>query len=87
MYRIGKSFAERYKDYLTFSPRDIYVRSSDADRCLESAQMFVAGMYPPDRKYVCNIREFKKFVTQLFQLAMESRTRPILAANSNQNCL
>lgn len=45
MYRLGEVIRNRYNQYLgdRFSPREVYVRSSAIDRCLESAQLVLAG--------------------------------------------
>ncbi|XP_054162525.1 prostatic acid phosphatase-like [Oppia nitens] len=49
MYRIGQFVRQAYADYLgsQYSPREVYARSSAADRCLESVQLLLAGAYPP----------------------------------------
>lgn len=52
MYNAGKSL---HLNYLTFnikSPRDVYVRSSSVERCLESAAYLLAGAFPPKDEYV-----------------------------------
>jgi len=49
---LGKAFRKHYVDNLGFlpkkySPRYIWVRSSEVDRCIRSAQSFISGLYPP----------------------------------------
>ncbi|CAG9831381.1 unnamed protein product [Diabrotica balteata] len=49
LYNLGKWFRERYKNFLseTYSPDEIYIHSSNIDRCLMSASAALAGLYPP----------------------------------------
>ena len=47
MYTLGKYIRERYKHFLTDNPREVYVRSSEKERCLESVSLILAGLYPP----------------------------------------
>lgn len=47
MYGVGQYLAGRYKGFLGQSPREVYIRSAGSDRCLESAQLLLAGLYPP----------------------------------------
>lgn len=51
-YQLGKSFRARYVDQLGFLPpqygiNKIYVRSTDYNRTIMSAQSFLCGLYPP----------------------------------------
>ncbi|ENN71660.1 prostatic acid phosphatase [Dendroctonus ponderosae] len=48
-YNLGQYFRQRYVDFLPrlYSEKDIYVRSTDVDRTLMSAQANLAGLYPP----------------------------------------
>lgn len=45
MFRLGQMIRAKYDSYLgqEFSPREISARSSAIDRCLESAQLVLAG--------------------------------------------
>ncbi|KAJ8972003.1 hypothetical protein NQ314_000434, partial [Rhamnusium bicolor] len=55
-YELGKWFRIRYGSFLpeTYSPNDIYVRSSDKDRTLMSAEANLAGLYPPKKSQIWN---------------------------------
>lgn len=45
---LGKYLKTRYYDrLLDGNPRKLYVRSTDADKCLESAEALIAGLNPP----------------------------------------
>lgn len=48
-YGLGKLFRQRYQGFLSdkFRATDIYVRSTDVDRTLMSAEANLAGLYPP----------------------------------------
>ncbi|RWS28315.1 lysosomal acid phosphatase-like protein 3 [Leptotrombidium deliense] len=52
MYNLGRFFRKRYGDFLTNSPREVFIRSSAAERCLESAQMLVNGIYAPHGAWI-----------------------------------
>lgn len=47
MYKMGQFIRKRYATFLTDDFREVYSRSSDVDRCIESSQAVIAGMYPP----------------------------------------
>ncbi|XP_054162089.1 uncharacterized protein LOC128960052 [Oppia nitens] len=49
MYKTGLFLRQQYADYLgsQYSPREVYVRSSAVNRCLESVALVLAGAYPP----------------------------------------
>lgn len=47
MYKLGKFIRKRYENFLTDNMREIYSRSSDVERCIESANALLAGLYPP----------------------------------------
>lgn len=51
MFELGKHFRERYKHFLTYNPREVQIRSSDVDRCLESTALIMAAAYPPKDKW------------------------------------
>lgn len=48
-YDLGQYFRRRYADFLPqqYSEKDLYVRSTDVDRTLMSAEADLAGLYPP----------------------------------------
>ncbi|KAJ8885309.1 hypothetical protein PR048_011506 [Dryococelus australis] len=48
-YELGQYLRRRYKDLLpsVYNVDDIYVRSSDVDRALQSATWNLLGLYPP----------------------------------------
>ncbi|XP_054165608.1 prostatic acid phosphatase-like [Oppia nitens] len=52
MYALGEYIRRRYQDFLTIDPREVYIRSSGSDRCLESAALVMAGMYRPDDRWI-----------------------------------
>ena len=54
MYLLGQYVRKRYKNYLTDNPREVYIRSSGKDRCLESTSLLLAGLYPPKDKWQWN---------------------------------
>lgn len=54
MYKLGKFIRRRYDGFLTDSMREIYARSSDVDRCIESSQAVLAGIYPPSGRFDWN---------------------------------
>ncbi|CAG2172297.1 unnamed protein product, partial [Oppiella nova] len=49
LYKLGEFIRQEYNDYLgdKYSPREVYVRSSITDRCIESTSSLLAGAYPP----------------------------------------
>ena len=47
MYNIGVFLRNQYDDFLTDSIREVQVRSSDKDRCIESTQLVLNGAYKP----------------------------------------
>ncbi|KAJ8956250.1 hypothetical protein NQ318_014982 [Aromia moschata] len=55
-YALGKWFRERYDGFLPaeYSKADIKVLSSNVDRCLMSAAINLAGLYPPKGAQVWN---------------------------------
>jgi len=50
-FELGKYFKSRYAKLLgdSYNRKDVYVRSSDKDRTLQSAEAFLAGMFPPSK--------------------------------------
>lgn len=58
-YNLGKFFRERYvvQNKLIneqYRHKDVYIRSSDVERCIESAESQLAGLYPPKGYQVWN---------------------------------
>lgn len=54
MYNLGLYLKERYKNFLTADVRELKVRSSGLDRCIESAELVVFAMYPPQGRWLWN---------------------------------
>lgn len=54
MYKLGKFIRRRYENFLTDNLREIYSRSSDVDRCIESSHAVLAGLYPPSKRFQWN---------------------------------
>ncbi|XP_072158964.1 testicular acid phosphatase homolog isoform X2 [Bemisia tabaci] len=50
MFELGRSLRYRYDGFLSskYIPAGIAVISSDVDRCIMSAQLLLAGLYPPE---------------------------------------
>ncbi|XP_064461542.1 testicular acid phosphatase homolog [Ornithodoros turicata] len=53
-YNLGRYLRVKYEDFLTYDPNEMRARSSGRDRCLESIQTNLAGLYPPRGKHVWN---------------------------------
>jgi hypothetical protein len=51
MYDFGKQLRDRYKEYLGKTPKNIQIKSSAANRCIESAAALVAALYPPEDRW------------------------------------
>ncbi|CAG2161546.1 unnamed protein product [Oppiella nova] len=54
MYGLGKYLRKRYQDFLSSNPREVQIRSSAADRCLESVALVMAGLYRPEGRWQWN---------------------------------
>lgn len=58
-YQLGKFLKERYivnKSFidLKYMHKQVYIRSSNVDRCLQSAESQLAGLYPPSGHQIWN---------------------------------
>lgn len=53
-YQLGEWLRNRYSDFLPseYSEKDVYIRSTDVDRTLMSAETNLAGLYPPKGKQI-----------------------------------
>lgn len=51
VFKLGQYFKRRYNSLLgdKYSPNSIYIRSTDIDRTLMSAQVNLAGLFPPSK--------------------------------------
>jgi len=49
MFLLGESLRLRFSSLIPplYMPEHVYVLSSDADRCIMSAEVFLAALYPP----------------------------------------
>lgn len=56
MYELGKYFRRRYGKLIgnTYSPKEVYVQSTDYDRTIMSAQVNLAGLYPTSDAEIWN---------------------------------
>lgn len=50
LYRFGEYLRRRYSQLIgsRYSPKEIYIQSTDFDRTIMSAQAALAGLYPPN---------------------------------------
>lgn len=49
MFNIGRFLREEYADFLTYNIREAYIRSSNKERCLESTELLLNGIYKPEK--------------------------------------
>ncbi|KAK8786660.1 hypothetical protein V5799_023570 [Amblyomma americanum] len=49
-YALGRWLRNRYADYLTDNPREVYARSSPVPRCFDTAALVLYGLYPANRE-------------------------------------
>lgn len=52
MFSIGQFLRSKYDVFLSDSIREVGVRSSDRDRCIESTQLVLNGIYKPKGRWV-----------------------------------
>lgn len=52
MYNLGKWLHEEYEGFIDnpYQTTTTLIRSSDAERCIMSAQALLAGLYPPSEQ-------------------------------------
>lgn len=55
-YRFGQYLRRRYDKLIgpKYSPNKVYIQSVDSDRCLQSAELAAAGIYPPNGDDIWN---------------------------------
>ncbi|KAH8020255.1 hypothetical protein HPB51_025589 [Rhipicephalus microplus] len=53
-YNLGKYLRTKYEDFLTYDSNEMRARSSGRERCLESIQTNLYGLYPPRDAKVWN---------------------------------
>lgn len=56
MYALGQYTRERYQNFLPpiYPSRNLRLYSTDFERCITSAQLYAAGLYPPIKEEVWN---------------------------------
>lgn len=54
MYSVGRYMRRRYENFLGKSPKEVLIRSSGSDRCLQSTTLVLAGLYPPQGRWKWN---------------------------------
>ncbi|CAG2169032.1 unnamed protein product [Oppiella nova] len=65
MYTFGQLLRQRYGDtFLGDSPKNMQIRSSSSDRCLESASALATGLYPPKNRWIWSEKDA---IAQLWQ--------------------
>lgn len=52
MFKLGQFIRRRYANFLSDNFREVYSRSSDVERCIESSNAVLAGMYPPTKRFM-----------------------------------
>lgn len=54
MFNTGLFLRYNYSDLLSDNYHEAYARSSNKDRCIESAQLLLNGVYRPEGKWIWN---------------------------------
>lgn len=56
VYELGKYLRRRYKQLIgvNYSSKNVYIRSTDIDRTLMSAQIIAAALFPPSEEQMWN---------------------------------
>lgn len=54
MFNTGLFLRHNYSDLLSDNYHEAYARSADKDRCIESAQLLLNGVYRPKGKWIWN---------------------------------
>lgn len=64
MYELGKWLRRRYICILLneYTPNDVYVRSTDTDRCLMSAYAVLEGLFPPKWSDLWNKKRLRQLI-------------------------
>ncbi|XP_037048491.1 prostatic acid phosphatase-like [Bradysia coprophila] len=83
-YSLGQWLRRRYNNFLSevYHANDIYVRSSDVDRTIMSAQSVLAGLYPPHGKQMWK----KNFFWQPIPVHTVPASMDYLIATNVPNC-
>jgi lysosomal acid phosphatase len=79
MFKLGKYIRARYENFLGTSPREVHIRSSAADRCLESAALVSAAIYPPEGRWQWNTelgKSWQPFPIQTEPLPFDGMLNP-----------
>lgn len=52
MFNIGLYLRKKYNEFLNDNYHEVQIRSSDEDKCIESAQLIINGAYIPKDKWI-----------------------------------
>lgn len=64
LYLLGVKFRKRYNNFLSkqYSPQEIYIRSTDTNRTIESVYSFLQGLYPEGPEIKEKVRNAKDII-------------------------